>query len=108
MSLNRVSNRRSMTGSLPRSIRDGREYLKCCYSQSSPRNSRSTEYMARPTGSRFDPILTYLETEHVGAYNWGFVASKTQTIYPWNSWEKPSTDEPSVWFHDISQPDGSP
>src|SRR5271157_5127813 len=42
MSLNRVSNRRSMTGSLPRSIRDGREYLKCCYSQSSPRNSRTT------------------------------------------------------------------
>src|SRR5271157_3922083 len=54
------------------------------------------------------PILTYLKSEHVGAYNWGFVAGKTQTIYPWNSWEKPYTDEPSVWFHDIFHPDGSP
>ncbi len=67
-----------------------------------------TEYMARPAGSRFDPILTFLKSEHVGAYNWGFVAGKTQTIYPWNSWEKPYTDEPSVWFHDIFHPDGSP
>ena len=55
-----------------------------------------TEYMARPAGSRFDPILGYLRSKHVAAYNWGFVAGKTQTIYPWNSWEKPFTDEPSV------------
>jgi hypothetical protein len=67
-----------------------------------------TEYMARPAGSRFDPILAYLKSEHVGAYSWGFVAGKTQTIYPWNSWQKPYTDEPSVWFHDIFHPDGSP
>ena len=67
-----------------------------------------TEYMARPAGSRFDPILAYLKSEHVGAYNWGFVAGKTQTIYPWNSWQKPYRDEPSMWFHDIFHPDGSP
>jgi len=67
-----------------------------------------TEYMARPAGSRFDPILGYLKSEHVAAYNWGFVAGKTQTIFPWNSWEKPYTNEPSVWFHDIFHPDGSP
>ena len=35
-----------------------------------------TEYMARPAGSTFDPILAYLKSEHVGAYNWGFVAGK--------------------------------
>jgi hypothetical protein len=67
-----------------------------------------TEYMARPAGSRFDPILAYLKSEHVGAYNWGFVAGKTQTIYPWDSWKKPYAEEPSLWFHDIFHPDGTP
>jgi Cellulase (glycosyl hydrolase family 5) len=67
-----------------------------------------SEYMARPAGSRFEPILAYLKSEHVGAYNWGFVAGKTQTIYPWDSWHKPYVDEPSVWFHDIFRPDGTP
>jgi Cellulase (glycosyl hydrolase family 5) len=67
-----------------------------------------TEYMARPAGSRFDPILPYLKEEHVGAYNWGFVAGKSQTIYPWDSWQKPYAAEPPVWFHDIFRPDGAP
>jgi Cellulase (glycosyl hydrolase family 5) len=67
-----------------------------------------TEYMARPMGSTFDPILPYLKEEHIGAYNWGFVAGKTQTIYPWDSWKKPYTAEPPVWFHDIFRPDGTP
>ena len=67
-----------------------------------------TEYMARPMGSTFDPILPYLKEEHVGAYNWGFVAGKTQTIYPWDSWKKPYADEPPTWFHDIFRPDGTP
>lgn len=67
-----------------------------------------TEYMARSAGSRFDPILGYLRAEHIGAYNWGFVAGKTQTIYPWDSWKKPYTEEPAVWFHDIFRPDGTP
>ena len=47
-----------------------------------------TEYMARPVGSTFDPVLSYLQDEHIGAYNWGFVSGKTQTIYPWDSWQK--------------------
>jgi hypothetical protein len=67
-----------------------------------------TEYMARPQGSRFDPILGYLKTEGVGAYNWGFVDGKTQTIYPWDSWQKPYTAEPPEWFHDIFRRDGTP
>jgi hypothetical protein len=67
-----------------------------------------TEYMARPVGSRFDPILAYLKDEHIGAYNWGFVAGKSQTIYPWDSWQKPYAAEPPVWFHDIFRPDGTP
>ena len=67
-----------------------------------------TEYMARPQGSRFDPILGYLKKEGVGAYNWGFVDGKTQTIYPWDSWQKPYTAEPPEWFHDIFRRDGTP
>jgi hypothetical protein len=64
--------------------------------------------MARPIGSRFDPVLGYFKEQHVGAYNWGFVSGKTQTIYPWDSWNKTYTAEPPVWFHDIFHPDGTP
>jgi cellulase (glycosyl hydrolase family 5) len=68
----------------------------------------STEYMARPLGSTFQTILPLLKDEHVGAYNWGFVSGKSQTIYPWDSWEKQYTGPPPVWFHDIFHPDGKP
>ncbi|HEY7699471.1 MAG TPA: endo-1,4-beta-xylanase [Vicinamibacteria bacterium] len=67
-----------------------------------------TEYMARPRGSRFEPLLRYFKDEKVAAYNWGFVSGKSQTIYPWDSWSKPYTAEPAVWFHDIFRPDGTP
>jgi hypothetical protein len=67
-----------------------------------------TEYMARPNGSRFDPILGFLKSEHVAAYHWGFVSGKTNTIYAWDSWQKPYAAEPEVWFHDIFRQDGSP
>jgi len=67
-----------------------------------------TEYMARPAGSTFQDILPYFKQERIGAYNWGFVAGKTQTIYPWDSWEKQYTAEPDVWFHDIFRADGTP
>ncbi len=67
-----------------------------------------TEYMARPAGSTFEPCLGILKNEGVGAYNWGFVSGKTQTIYPWDSWKKAYTAEPSVWFHDIFRADGAP
>jgi hypothetical protein len=67
-----------------------------------------TEYMARPNGSTFDPVLDYLKGQKIGAYNWGFVAGKSQTIYPWDSWQKAYTEEPRVWFHDIFRKNGTP
>ena len=67
-----------------------------------------TEYMARPNGSTFNPNLGYFKKENVGAYNWGFVSGKTQTIYPWDSWSKTYTNEPPLWFHDILRSDGTP
>ena len=66
-----------------------------------------TEYMARPVGSTFDPNLRFFKQQNVGAYNWGFVAGKTQTIFPWDSWTKTYTNEPPVWFHDIFRPNGA-
>jgi hypothetical protein len=67
-----------------------------------------TEYMARPLGSTFMSILPLLKEEKVGAYNWGLVNGKSQTIYPWDSWEKSYSAEPAVWFHDIFRSDGAP
>ena len=67
-----------------------------------------TEYMARPAGSRFDPNLGYLVEQKIGAYNWGFVDGKSQTIYPWDSWKSAYKEEPKVWFHDIFRKDGTP
>jgi hypothetical protein len=67
-----------------------------------------TEFMARPNGSRFEPMLGTMKEQKVGAYCWGFVAGKSQTIYPWDSWQKPYQGEPPVWFHDIFRPDGTP
>jgi hypothetical protein len=67
-----------------------------------------TEYMARPLGSTFDPVLGYFKSEKVGAYCWGFVDGKSQTIYPWETWTKQYTDKPAKWFHDIFHGDGKP
>ena len=66
-----------------------------------------TEYMARPNGSPFDPNLGFMKSQGVAAYNWGFVSGKTQTIYPWDSWQKTYTGEPPVWFHDLFRSDGT-
>lgn len=67
-----------------------------------------TEYMARPIGSTFATILPFLKEENIGAYNWGFVAGDTQTIYPWDSWLRPYYSEPKLWFHDIFRAEGAP
>ena len=67
-----------------------------------------TEFMARPNGSTWEPHLAIMKEAGVGAYCWGFVSGKTQTIYPWDSWKKKYTSEPPVWFHDILRADGSP
>jgi len=67
-----------------------------------------TEYMARPNKSTFEGSLPIAKKYKVGAYNWGFVAGKTQTIYAWDSWGKTYTSEPTIWFHDILRKDGTP
>lgn len=67
-----------------------------------------TEYMARTADSTFDPLLGYLNAQGAGAYSWGLVSGKSQTIYPWSSWKEPSSDASTVWFHDILDRNGQP
>lgn len=68
-----------------------------------------TEWMARGAGSTVDAVLPVGRREQVGMINWGFVKGKIQTNLPWDSWERPYTlQQPTVWFHDLVQPDGTP
>lgn len=69
-----------------------------------------TEYMARNMENRFDNIVPLAKSLNVGLYNWGFVAGKSQTNIPWDSWQNPYTGERKVnlWFHDIFHEDGTP
>ncbi|MGC2653492.1 MAG: 1,4-beta-xylanase, partial [Mycobacterium sp.] len=67
-----------------------------------------TEYMARTMGSTVEGVLPVAKRHNVGAINWGFVAGKTQTYFPWDSWDHPYTSIPKVWFHDLVRPDGKP
>jgi len=68
-----------------------------------------TEFMARGAGSTFDTVLPLAKKHNVAAINWGFVAGKTQTYYPWDSWRHPYIlDQPIVWFHEVLHPDGTP
>jgi hypothetical protein len=68
-----------------------------------------TEYMARSAGSTFDTILPVAKKHNVAAINWGFVLGKTQTNLPWDSWDRPYVkDKPTIWFHDVLNPDGTP
>jgi hypothetical protein len=67
-----------------------------------------TEYLARPLGSTVEGILPIAKRHNVGAFNWGFVAGKTQTYFPWDSWDHPYKTVPKVWFSDLVNPDGRP
>jgi hypothetical protein len=68
-----------------------------------------TEYMARGAGSTFDGSLPVAKKYHVGAINWGLVAGKTQTYFPWDSWQRPYVlAQPTVWFHEVFKQDDTP
>ncbi len=68
-----------------------------------------TEFMARGVSSKFQTHLPIAKREKVGMVAWGFVAGKSQTFLPWDSWQKPYVNgrEPSVWFHEILKGDGT-
>jgi len=65
-----------------------------------------TEYMARTEGSTFHTHTFYFHKQAIGAINWGLVAGKTQTYFPWGS--PINSSIPLVWFHDIFNSTGQP
>ena len=65
-----------------------------------------TEWLARTNGSTVD-LLDVFVGHRVGAINWGLVDGRTQTRYPWKSWQEPMTDD-EPWFHELLHRDGSP
>jgi hypothetical protein len=67
-----------------------------------------TEFMARGNGSTFEDCLPIMKAERVGAYCWGLVDGKTQTKYPWPTWQMPILGEPDPWHHEVFHTDGQP
>ena len=67
-----------------------------------------TEYMARPSNSRFITHLPVFKRYNVGAINWGLVSGKSNTIYAWGDKSHTDGSEPAVWFHDVFRKDGTP
>jgi len=67
-----------------------------------------TEYVARGGGNTFETMMPILKADKIVAINWGFVSGKSNTIYPWISWDSTFTAEPKIWHHDILRQDGTP
>jgi hypothetical protein len=72
-----------------------------------------TEWLARTCGSLVGTNLPVFAKEKIGCLNWGLVAGKTNTIYPWKEVVDPSQvldlhAEPEPWFHDLLRLDGMP
>jgi len=81
-----------------------------------------TEYMARELGTTFEFSLPLFLKYHVGCFNWGLVAGKSQTHFNWASVEHMASlkkngefiqpehpiPEPALWFHDIFRQNGTP
>ena len=68
-----------------------------------------TEYLARGNGNKFENVMQLFHDANIGAVNWGFVAGKTQTNYPWSSWYPNAPQkEPEIWHHEILRKDGTP
>jgi hypothetical protein len=66
-----------------------------------------TEWMARRSESTFEKVMPMLKKQNIGAFNWGFVAGKSNTIFAWDD-PCPDGKEPLLWFHDILRIDGTP
>lgn len=77
--------------------------LKICREYGRP--MLCTEWMARG-GCRFETHLPFFKENKIGCWNWGLVAGRTQTYYPWGS--PKGAPEPKLWHHDILRKDGTP
>ena len=64
--------------------------------------------MARGNGSTFESILPLFKKRNVAAYCWGLVDGKSQTKFPWSTWQQPILHDPEPWHHDVFHSDGKP
>jgi hypothetical protein len=53
-----------------------------------------TEWLLRQGNNKIENILPMFHGRRIGCYNWGFVAGRTQTYFPWGS--KKGAPEPAV------------
>ncbi len=65
-----------------------------------------TEWLIRREGNSIETLLPIFHDRMIGCWNWGFVAGRMQTYYPWGS--PKGAPEPKQWQHDILRKDGSP
>jgi len=64
--------------------------------------------LARGNGNTFQKVLPLFKEKEIAAINWGFVAGKTNTAFPWSSWREKFDSLPEIWHHDIYLPDKTP
>ena len=67
-----------------------------------------TEYLARGEQNTFQIMLPLFKEKEIAAVNWGFVAGKSNTAFPWSSWQVEFDSLPKIWHHDIYLPDKTP
>ncbi|MCX6923593.1 MAG: DUF4380 domain-containing protein, partial [Verrucomicrobia bacterium] len=78
--------------------------LRICASNGRP--VICTEWLVRRNGNAFEQLLPLFKARKIGCWNWGLVAGRTQTYFPWGSPQ--GAPQPKVWQHDILRADGSP
>jgi hypothetical protein len=78
--------------------------LKICVDYGRP--VLCTEWLRRQTGNTFAALLPLFHDRKIGCWNWGLVAGRAQTYFPWGS--PRNAPEPKIWQHDLFHPDGRP
>jgi hypothetical protein len=65
-----------------------------------------TEWLVRRGGNTFEQLLPVFRERKIGCWNWGLVAGRTQTYFPWGS--PKDAPEPAQWQHDLFRANGTP
>jgi hypothetical protein len=75
----------------------------------------NTEWLSRPSGNTIQLMMPLFFLEHIGCYQWGFVAGKYQTYEPsqgvWKNYEENGYEavkhlDFTKWQHDLYRPGG--
>jgi hypothetical protein len=78
--------------------------LKICATRGRP--VMCTEWLVRRGGNAFERLLPLFRDRKISCWNWGLVAGRTQTYFPWGSPQ--GAPEPLQWQHDLLRVDGQP